>query len=136
MIKDKMQEMYNRVKHHLLTQNQKSVNGGNGCYYRSDSGLKCAIGALIPDKDYKKIMDDSGDVSTNYYVRKVLIDEFGLLNSTPDDRHEFMVLARKLQGVHDTVRCENWHIQLATAANDYKLNDTPMEELNKIYATT
>ena len=36
---------------HILQQNEKSQNA-EGCLYRSDSGLKCAVGALIADEFY------------------------------------------------------------------------------------
>lgn len=63
---EKLQEIYNTVRDHLLKQNKKSLgnyivglddNVSNGCVYRSYDGLKCAAGCLIPDSKYKRSME-------------------------------------------------------------------------------
>ena len=45
------QTVFNIVMQHLRTQGSRSINGTK-CAYRSLDGLKCAIGALIPDDAY------------------------------------------------------------------------------------
>jgi hypothetical protein len=51
-----LQETFDKVCVHLLTQLQKSVfldsNGSMACAYRGPNGLKCAVGCLIPDELY------------------------------------------------------------------------------------
>ncbi len=42
------QEIFDKVATHLLTQNEKALNSVGGCVYRTDKGLKCAVGCLIP----------------------------------------------------------------------------------------
>ncbi len=65
------QEIFSKIRKHLLTQMEKSeahtdrVNPANGepinmCLYRGPDGLKCAIGALIPDEAYKPDMEGMG----------------------------------------------------------------------------
>ncbi len=44
------QEVFTKVKDHLLKQNKAAVNAGYGaCAYLAPDGLKCAVGCLIPD---------------------------------------------------------------------------------------
>lgn len=50
------QELYNRVRTHLLTQRARSMNG-NRCVYRGSDGLRCAIGCLIPDEQYSPALE-------------------------------------------------------------------------------
>ena len=51
------QEMYDKVKAHLLTQGAKSSIPGIDCAYRGEHGRKCAIGVLIPDEVYSPEME-------------------------------------------------------------------------------
>ena len=53
-------ETFLKVKTHLLTQNKKSHDVGEGCVYRNSEGLKCAVGCLIPDEDYAANMEFKG----------------------------------------------------------------------------
>lgn len=55
MFKNK-QEAYDTVCNRLAKQGIRAYNGngnvyGNGCVYRTDGGLACAVGCLIPDND-------------------------------------------------------------------------------------
>jgi len=49
---DNYEIMY-RVYDHLMTQNEKSIDGVGNCKYRSPDGMMCALGCLIPDEEYK-----------------------------------------------------------------------------------
>jgi hypothetical protein len=55
------QEIFDKVKAHLLEQGCRSVDppvhGAAWCKYRGPRGLKCAIGALIPDEVYDPRME-------------------------------------------------------------------------------
>ena len=48
------QEAFDKAAAHLLAQGKKSFQPGDDylCAYRGVDGLKCAIGALIPDDQY------------------------------------------------------------------------------------
>lgn len=48
-----MQEVFNKVVRHLLTQKQKA-RVGTTCMYKTPEGLKCAVGCLIPDELYSQ----------------------------------------------------------------------------------
>lgn len=47
------QELFDTVTKHLLTQKCKALgDDGSMCRYKTDTGLKCAAGCLIPDDKY------------------------------------------------------------------------------------
>src|SRR5258706_1958080 len=54
------QELFDKVKNHLLSQNAQSIayrtpqtyHVVKYCVYKNENGLKCAIGCLIPDEKY------------------------------------------------------------------------------------
>lgn len=52
-----LREIFDKAKAHLLAQNQRAIIPGLGCAYRTPSGLKCAIGACIPDDKYEPWME-------------------------------------------------------------------------------
>lgn len=60
---NRLQDIYNTVRTHLLTQNAKSMRpsrlpaGDPQCAYRGSGGMKCAVGVLIPDEKYSPSME-------------------------------------------------------------------------------
>jgi hypothetical protein len=98
------QEFFDKVATHLLTQRKKSLTrispGGNGCAYRGDDGLSCAIGCVIPDEVYKNGMEG--------YDVIMLMDKYPeVLQYIPDES-----LARALQMVHDEAPVSSWKEKL------------------------
>ena len=56
--KEVLQQQFNEVYIHLMTQMKKSVSeDGKYCLYRGDDGLKCAAGVMIPDEKYTTDME-------------------------------------------------------------------------------
>ncbi len=47
-----LQEIYDKVKAHLIAQGRPAMEDDT-CCYRTASGLKCAVGCLIPDDRYQ-----------------------------------------------------------------------------------
>ncbi len=90
-----IRQLFDFVKNHLLTQNEKSFSEVRGyCMYRQGS-LKCAIGCLISDEQY------NGELENKLLFVTSSVDE-AVNNSigrelTYDDR----VILRKLQHIHD-----------------------------------
>lgn len=94
-----LQEIFNYVKHHLLTQNKKALftwsTGCVSCKYRTEYNLKCAVGCLIPKDMYKSEIEGSTVFKVvNFYNAKV--------------NKERVALLRKLQIIHDHVSVEKW----------------------------
>lgn len=98
------QELFDTIIHHLRKQGQKSVSmdyaPGYTCRYRSPDGLKCSIGALISDANYKPEMEEKP------------LDALLHSNLLPIDlQAEFQMhadLLRQLQHIHDHTYVEKW----------------------------
>ena len=53
-------DIFGEVKAHLLSQNKRAIEGEGKdrvCKYRTESGLKCAVGCLVPDSLYTPDME-------------------------------------------------------------------------------
>jgi hypothetical protein len=89
------QEILDTVARHLFAQGRPARDPVSGsCQYRTSDGLKCAVGALIPDEMYRPEMD-----TIWCSVASEIVDEFDL----PSWMRENVSLLNDLQKVHDTV---------------------------------
>lgn len=114
------QEVFDKVKTHLLTQNKRSINGNEGCLYRHPEGLKCAIGPLLSDEVYTPELE--GKTPQHYILSKALADsgldidlETGLetfANSSQGLRNDDTKFLSELQFIHDYDPVEEWEIKL------------------------
>ncbi len=105
-------KIFEIVKSHMLSQNQKCQNDTGDCLYRHGT-LKCAIGALIPDNLYRPEMDNVkylydtfGTIDSeiilvkhNPLVQEVLSSIYGQLDL------EFLT---QLQEIHDSAKVTDW----------------------------
>ena len=107
------QEVYDKVKAHLLTQNAKSISRKYGlCKYRMIRSTKrCAIGCLIPDNLYEREMEGNA--------------VYNLLHDFPKIKKFFegvsSALLAALQTVHDNELVKNWPRELEAVAKEYEL---------------
>ena len=86
------QQVFNHVVAHLCIQGRKSFRKGQySCAYRGDNGLKCAIGALIPDALYNTLYIERQQVE-NLLTRDCLGPLFDGINPR---------LLGELQDLHD-----------------------------------
>lgn len=112
------QEIFDTVAAHLRGMPQRSSKGVS-CLYRGPNGLKCAVGCLITDEEYKEEMD-YGSSS----VARLLTQ--GLL---PERLVPHVNLLSHLQHVHDSGA--NWNngfvgeAHLHQAAVEFALTYTP-----------
>jgi hypothetical protein len=53
-----MQKAYETIRAHLIEQGKPARDVSGQCVYRSDTGLKCAVGCLISDEAYHKGLED------------------------------------------------------------------------------
>ena len=112
------QELYTKVRNHLLKQNAKAML--DGCAYRGEGGFKCAIGCLIPDSLYKESFED------NNVTHPSVVLAAGLYPENLD-------LARDLQFVHDLYPPIEWQLKLDGVADQYKLK---VEDIHDDIQTT
>ena len=99
------QQVFDQVKNHLLTQNERSLNGIS-CRYREGEGLKCAAGCLMTDSEYRLVFEEK--------EWEVLIS-FGWV---PDNHGE---LISDLQNIHDNDPILYWKEALQELASKHNL---------------
>ena len=103
------QELFDRISKHLLKQNERSTGHiGGDCRYRGDNGLKCAVGAIIPDKKYSEKIE--GAVVSHPSVANCLPIRYQGGNLI-----KFLL---KLQTLHDKTAVHLWKDGLKEIAKD------------------
>lgn len=119
------QEVFTKVATHMLTQRKRATDTGPGwespCRYRTDSGLMCAVGCLVPDAVYDHSMEGQ--------ILPGVID-LAYEGSLPGPLAEFVKtdlephlgLLRTLQQIHDSEPAGDWRYQLQMAAELYRLD--------------
>lgn len=112
-----LQETFDTVARHLLTQKARSFNVEGSCKYRSESGLKCAIGCLIPDEEYSPNIESA---SVARLLRSAI--------TPPSLRLHDEDLLTKLQSLHDNISPHMWHASLAARAHYLALSAAVLEE--------
>ena len=117
-----LQEIFDKVAVHLLTQQERSETCG-GCAYRGERGLMCAVGCLIPDELYDSSME-------SLCATTILVDfpEFGkyIRGNTPHP--DMPYLLSRLQNIHDHDIVDMWHYALQRCAHAYKLDDSVLNK--------
>jgi hypothetical protein len=108
-----MQETFDAVAKHLLTQGCVSTRNGI-CAYRGEDGRKCAAGILIPDEKYRPEME--GKMAIHPKVSNVL----------QRLRHN-VGLCLDLQLMHDLSDPSRWPKKLRSIARQYGLNTAVIE---------
>lgn len=71
------QQIFDKVCHHLVVKQKKKAGGTSLggvflCKYRAGDDATCAIGCLIPKKDYNPEFDHSGAIKENNLVKEYL----------------------------------------------------------------
>lgn len=97
-------EVFDRVRTHLLSQGRKSERRGL-CAYRGQDGLRCAIGCLIDDEHYDRLLENLSISDPNV---RLAVQRSGIpLEGQPD-----LDLLSRLQHVHDAHHPEHWAAEL------------------------
>ena len=125
------QTIFDKVVDHARKQGCRSRSQARGgtCYYRHpDNGLKCFIGALMPDNLYQMGMDgmnedgslsgiqDMSDATALFDKYPEVMEQSGL--SDDGDTKQFLM---DLQSVHDNWPAEDWDMKLARLATHHNL---------------
>lgn len=114
------QEVYNRVKAHLLTQNKKSM-WNSACAYRGEDGMKCAIGCLIKDEFYKPSMEGKGPADTLVLAALNASGVEASRVTQPGNNDSDISFLDNLQVIHDIHKPRYWEVELTSFANFYNL---------------
>jgi len=114
----KLQTIFNRVKKHLLKQNEKALTDMGKCRYKAKSGLKCAIGCLIHKKYYDEDIEDNG--ASEYLVRQAVAKSLKL--QAFDEDNVLTEMLGDLQYIHDMTPTFEWSMKL----KEYKENHSKL----------
>jgi hypothetical protein len=106
----------------LLKQNFKSAKQFEGaaesCRYRSEAGLKCAIGHLISDEHYSPNLE--GWAADNPVILEALAKSHPQIPpSVLEAENEFLT---DLQSVHDCSEVYEWRDKAHSFAKEYNLS--------------
>ena len=118
------QEVFDFSARHLIKQGKSAVDLNGHCRYRTDEGLKCAIGCFIPDAKYTPEMD-TGNINLDQVL--TLADLIPLAS-------EHMLLLRNLQRAHDsnnvdaTIWLEKLRVNLKWVASNHNLNTGVLDD--------
>lgn len=116
------QEIFDQVARHLLTQNERAISSNGNCQYHSKDGLKCAVGALIPDNLYNQAFENR-KVGYLLAAWKEIMRKIGL------DEKEHALLLYALQGIHDCTEPCVWRGQLERVAQKFELSDSVLSTI-------
>ena len=118
-----LQEIFDEVATHLLTQNAKSVRHLPGllieCAYRGLNGMKCAIGCLIPDEQYHPGLENKTPITKEVHAA------LGFAYSPT-----YSVLGNRLltlQKIHDKHEPSEWLAELEAFAQTHGLSSAALD---------
>lgn len=117
------QEIFTKVKNHLLQQNTKSAEE-EICKYRHGS-LACAVGCLIEDEFYSPKLEYQSvkfAFRNRFFITKATALNQALSKSGIDVYDEtIQKLLMELQHLHDSHQPQNWPIELEKLAEKYNV---------------
>lgn len=116
------QQIYDKVKKHLLKQGEKSMVSDR-CMYRTQRGgkiLKCALGCIIQEKDYDSSIEGISPLTYSFTSSRV--DK--LWSILPMKRNEEnSIFLTNLQRIHDLNAPELWEQSLKSFAHKEGLRE-------------
>ncbi len=120
------QATLNKVWKHLRKQGEKSTNGGHLCRYRGAGGLRCAVGALMPDGMYDPCIE-----GTSAYRMFEINAEMGRERVGEQFRALFSSkvsgsFIQQLQNIHDKFEPYAWEMALEAFARENNLKALPV----------
>ena len=118
-----LQQIFDKVSNHLLTQNRKSLgtSSGSSCAYRGVMGATCAVGCLIPDNEYLSSMEGQSIDADEVWA--IL---FPIVKAGKHVRGIKFDLLEDLQHLHDFNSVPEWPDRLQECANNFNLTFTPL----------
>ncbi|MCP3024976.1 hypothetical protein [Cupriavidus basilensis] len=122
------QEIFTKVATHLLTQKQRARgDGGIGCRYRTNHGLTCAVGCLVPEDLYDASMELTSIDGVIQRAREAeLPPSLSKFVLTELDPHKDLLAA--LQWLHDNQPVDAWESHLIRVAKTHRLVMPPLGE--------
>jgi len=119
-------DVFDYIQNHLLTQNSKSQkiisrdeNGEvtqSSCLYRGDNNTRCAVGAIISNKYYKKIIE--GLTVDDPLVTELIEESLPNWKITKNN----LEMLSDLQFTHDHVDIDCWQMRFKQMKSRFKNN--------------
>ena len=101
-------DAFHIMARHLLNQGRRAKSLApspeNSCLYRAPGGLKCAVGALIPDEVYNPNME--GTTASGLYEKYPDVYECLVLEDKCD--HDAEGFYNNMQAIHDSTPEYHW----------------------------
>lgn len=126
------QEIFTRVAVHMLRQGVPSkTESGSSCAYRGVGGLKCAIGALIPDEACTPFFLEHFNSSgvQNFEVISALIVA-GVIDNRYDDKLRLLLSLQMIHDSHGDYKKSSWEYQLKEYAEANGLQMPRAEDID------
>lgn len=108
------QEAFETMVRHLRRQWKRSENANGTCLYRGPDGLRCAVGCLIPDDQYKRSLEYK--------------DAESIVEDVPALRDIGLGILLEMQAVHDEFDPSQWEEGFKDVAQVYAFTLPPLEE--------
>ena len=112
------QQAFDKAATHLFTQKAYAHNIEGSCVYKAESGLKCAVGCLIPDSEYQSWFEGKKALTIAHNVPA--------LSGVSTD------LLRTLQVIHDSRELGEWFEGLERLAVRFRLDKTVLNNFSKV----
>ena len=110
-------KIFYKVQKHLLKQNEQALDRVGSCQYRTNSGLSCAVGCLIPDQMYRSHANIEGGVAG--LPSDVLTPIIGVHYAKARRKLD---LLGGLQHIHDAYPPSAWPEELAKIKHDFDIS--------------
>lgn len=112
------QEVFTKVVTHMLKQSKQArevynPSSSGPCRYRTEGGLMCAVGCLVPDEIYHDSMEGTILHGVIERANEGMLPE-PLAQFVKAELEPHVVLLRDLQYAHDHFDPEEWRDQLAS----------------------
>lgn len=111
-----LQTMFNKIAKHLLKQGRAATSDDGQCLYRDPHGNMCAVGCLIPERQYHEDMEAS--------MPRARVFSIAAGGNVKYRQHEFEFL-QDCQSAHDEDLCyegmQAWAIEMLRLAGKYNL---------------
>lgn len=101
-----LQEIFDRICEHAVTQSSRSEDDEGGCLYRHPDGRRCFVGVLISDEAYSPELEDR---SVGHVEICRALERSGVPISS---NRELSSALDGLQGIHDFNDPEDWPAEL------------------------
>src|ERR1700722_9077507 len=110
------QQLFDESVNFLRQQKKRSINEAGDCvYWNKATNCKCAVGCLIPEKDYNPLIEHQP-------LQAICEGQYAYLPiHLLEELAPHIGLLERLQHTHDEALVVDWELDWQSHANDYNL---------------